>query len=242
MRSKGGLKNVTKRRKNRGFIWPYQNKAVSLRCETIKTIKVMTYKEAISKNRPVNPKKAAFYDSLIEFYVNTISETEKQKRIEESIQSFFYDGKRLPLYDIRNVKVLNKEIVEKYKPTHRRKIRLYAAIVAYMEAKFGKYIETEYESDFKSGFDFDKYIIAFFPSFVGVPIISPKTLKEYKEKKKETEKSTKHYSINVHLDVVVPVEVDAVDEATAIQIAKDIADMQNYDDVFVRDACITDVR
>ena len=80
------------------------------------------------------------------------------------------------------------------------------------------------------------------PSFVGVTIISPKTLKEYKEKKKETEKNMKHYSINVHLDVVVPVEVDAVDETTAIQIAKDIADMQNYDDVFVRDACITDVR
>ena len=202
----------------------------------------MTYEEAIKKNRPVNPKKAAFYDSLMEFYKSVMSETEKQEEIEDSIESFLCGGKRLPLYDISNVKVLNKEIVEKYKPTHRRKIRLYAALVAYMEAKFGEYIETEYESDFNSDFDFNEDIVAVVPSFVGVAIISPKTLKEYKEKKKETEKSMKHYSINVHLDVVVPVEVDAVDEVTAIQIAKDIADMQNYDDVFVRDACVTDVR
>lgn len=202
----------------------------------------MTYEEAIKKNRPVNPKKAAFYDSLMEFYKSVTSETEKQEEIEDSIESFLCGGERLPLYDISNVKVLNKEIVEKYKPTHRRKIRLYAALVAYMEAKFGEYIETEYESDFNSDFDFNEDIIAVVPSFVGVTIISPKTLKEYKEKKKETEKNMKHYSINVHLDVVVPVEVDAVDETTAIQIAKDIADMQNYDDVFVRDACITDVR
>lgn len=202
----------------------------------------MTYEEAIKKNRPVNPKKAAFYDSLMEFYKSVMSETEKQEEIEGSIESFLCGGKRLPLYDISNVKVLNKEVVEKYKPTHRRKIRLYAALVAYMEAKFGEYIETEYESDFNSDFDFNEDIIAVVPSFVGVAIISPKTLKEYNEKKKETEKNMKHYSINVHLDVVVPVEVDAVDEATAIQIAKDIADMQNYDDVFVRDACVTDVR
>ncbi len=202
----------------------------------------MIYEEAIKKNRPVNPKKAAFYDSLMEFYKSVMSETEKQEEIEGSIESFLCDGKRLPLYDISNVKVLNKEIVEKYKPTHRRKIRLYAALVAYMEAKFGEYIETEYESDFNSDFDFNEDIIAVVPSFVGAAIISQKTLKEYKEKKKETEKNMKHYSINVHLDVVVPVEVDAVDEATAIQIAKDIADMQNYDDVFVRDACVTDVR
>ena len=203
----------------------------------------MTYEEAIKKNRPVNPKKAAFYDSLIEFYKSVISETEKQEEIEGSIESFLCVGKRLPIYDISNVKVLNKEIVEKYKPTHPRKIRLYAALVAYMEAKFGEYIETEYESDFNSDFDFNEDIIAVVPSFVGVDIISPKTLKEYKEKKKETEKSVKHYSINVHLDVVVPVQVNAVDETTALQIAKDIAeDIPGYDEVFFRDAYVTDVR
>ena len=202
----------------------------------------MKREDAMLKNRPVNPKKAEFYDALIEYYSGTTGTNDKASEIEDAIENFLEKGKRLPLFNIENVKVLNKEIVKKYKPTHTRKVALYNALIAYMDAKFGEVIEDEIEEGFPNDLGIEDGLLDIVPSFIGIAIISPSVKKDYEEKKKETEKNMKHYSINVHLDVVVPVEVDAVDEATAIQIAKDIADMQNYDDVSVRDACVTDVR
>ena len=202
----------------------------------------MKREDAMLKNRPVNPKKGEFYDALIEYYSNTTGTNDKANEIENAIEGFLEKGKRLPFFNIENVKVLNKEIVKKYKPTHTRKIALYNALIAYMDAKFGEVIEDEIEDGFPNDLGIEDGLLDIVPSFIGVAIISPAVKKDYEEKKKETEKKKKHYSINVHLDLVVPVEVDAVDEETALRVAKSIADMQNYDDISVRDACVTNVR
>ena len=62
-----------------------------------------------------------------------------------------------------------------------------------------------------------------------------------KEKIVWTKKEKKTYYVNVHFDVVVPVKVVATSEEEAISEAKEIADVDNYDDVTLSDACVTDV-
>lgn len=189
--------------------------------------------QTFEKNRPINPKKALFFDSLVEFYTSTISTSEKQLEIEDAISAFMQKGSYLKPYDISNVKVLNQDVVEKFTPTHRRKIALYSALVSYMEDKMGACLaQNEDEEDVEKALQKTESI---FPDFAIVAIFAP-AYKQYTEK---NEKKT--YYVNVHFDVVVPVRVTATSEEEAISKAKDIADVDNYDDVTLSDACVTDV-
>lgn len=199
---------------------------------------------------PVNPRKAAFFKSLLSFYreMDTVEAymgyNEYQKDVIDSLTAFEHGDYFLKPYDMSEITILNKDVIKSMLPTMNVKKAIYSALVTFFEETLLDKMEKEEEDGYKTEKENNFISIAkkVVPDFVVMSIISPNAKKRYeKEKQDYMEKNKeKTYSVNVHFDVVVSVKVKATNDKEAKRIAEETAVMEDYE---VNDitSCITDI-
>lgn len=203
---------------------------------------------------PVNPRKAAFFKSLLSFYreMNTfenymsynVYQKVYQKDVIDSLTAFEHGDYYLNPYDLSGITILNKDVIKSMLPTMNVKKAIYSALVIFFEKTLLDKMEKEEKDGYKIEKENNFISIAkkVVPDFVVVSIISPNTEKRYEREKQDyIEKNKKKtYSVNVHFDVVVGVKVKATNEKEAMRIAEETAVMEDYE---INDitSCITDI-
>ena len=207
--------------------------------------------ERLEKLTPIHPKKAAFYKSLLNFYKTVVDAvpieefTDKQIFFKLALDHFNENGGYLPISNTDHVTVLNKDVIESMRPTMKVKIAAYTALVRFFDETLSAE-KTNEENDHPTIDESENFIAIAkraMPDFIGVSIISPNVLEEYKENKPKMMKNGKKktFSVNVHFDAVVGVEVEAFSEEEARKIAEEIAEFDDYEILGVT-SCVTDVR
>lgn len=207
--------------------------------------------ERLEKLTPIHPKKAAFYKSLLNFYKTVVDAvpieefTDKQIFLKLALDNFNENGGYLPISNTDHVTVLNKDVIESMRPTMKVKIAAYTALVRFFDETLSAE-KTNEENDHPTIDESENFIAIAkraMPDFIGVSIISPNVLEEYKENKPKMMKNGKKktFSVNVHFDAVVGVEVEAFSEEEARKIAEEIAEFDDYEILGVT-SCVTDVR
>lgn len=207
--------------------------------------------ERLEKLTPIHPKKAAFYKSLLNFYKTVVDVvpieefTDKQIFLKLALDHFNENGGYLPISNTDHVTVLNKDVIESMRPTMKVKIAAYTALVRFFDETLSTE-KTNEENDHPTIDESENFIAIAkraMPDFIGVSIISPNVLEEYKENKPKMMKNGKKktFSVNVHFDAVVGVEVEAFSEEEARKIAEEIAEFDDYEILGVT-SCVTDVR
>jgi hypothetical protein len=206
----------------------------------------------IKHNTPINPKKAAFMSALILFYNMTMNDlerdflTKEQKKAHNRIQEFD-DMECLCKYPIerKTFGVIADEVVKKYTPKNRRKRLLYFALLDFFDvtldveqfANFDKGMceaFLQFSKDFKED-TFDDYNT--FDEFLNL------IDKVGVEEEQEEEPKKKIYTVDVHFDGTVTVEVEASSEEEARDLAKTKALMHvdEIDDFEYNGLCNTNV-
>ena len=206
--------------------------------------------ERLEKFTPIHPKKAAFYKSLIKFYKTVVDTvpiegfTDKQMFFKSALDNFNENGGYLPISNIDHVTILNKDVIESMRPTMKVKIAIYTALVSFFDVTLSA--EKTFEEIEHPIIDESENFIAIaervMPDFIGVSIISPNVLEEYKKNKPKIMKNGKKktFNVNVHFDAVVGVEVEAFSEEEARRIAEETTEFDNYEILGVT-SCITNI-
>lgn len=206
--------------------------------------------ERLEKFTPIHPKKAAFYKSLLTFYksvkesVSVENFTDKQMEYRLPLENFNVNGGYIPTCNIDQVSVLDRDLVKSMRPTMKVKIAIYNLLVSFFDATLSA--EKSNEEINHPTLDESENFIAIakraMPDFIGISIISPKVLEEYKENKPKMMKNGKKktFHVNVHFDAVVTVEVEAFSEEEARRVAEETAEFDNYEILGVT-SCITDI-
>lgn len=84
------------------------------------------------KFTPTCIRKAKFYNNLVNVYTNVLPFNDKMQEVRNSIDAFF-EGHWLKEYPISDLVCITHKVV-KYQPTMRRKVAIFKALLAYIDA------------------------------------------------------------------------------------------------------------
>jgi hypothetical protein len=169
----------------------------------------------IKHNTPINPKKAAFMSALILFYNMTMNDlerdslTKEQKKAHNRIQEF-NDMECLCQYPIERkiFGVIADEVVKKYTPKNRRKRLLYFALLDFFDVTLDAERFANFDKDMCEAFlqftkDFKEDTFDGYNTFGDFLHLIDKVGVE------EEEPKNKVYTVNVHFDATLTVQVEA---------------------------------
>jgi hypothetical protein len=203
----------------------------------------------IKHNTPINPKKAAFMSALILFYNMTMNDlerdslTKEQKKAHNRLQEFneteclFKNPIERKIFG-----VIADEVVKKYTPKNRRKRLLYFALLDFFDVTLDAERFANFDKDMCEAFlqftkDFKEDTFDGYNTFGDFLHLIDKVGVE------EEEPKNKVYTVNVHFDATLTVQVEAKSEEDARDLAKFKALMNTdkIDDFEYTDMCITNV-